>query len=165
MERMVYQAPDGNLLFEPTPEQMASIILHRDHLYWQQGGNGEGAIRVARQPGDGRKVSHAIINPDGMRVEYVEGQPELWIKQPEPASFFFTWDCRDGWVVPYDGTGCEAFVMDERGGDPFKIPRACLVDAHQALEVVREFLQSRGRSDVVRWLPWSELPLPADWTD
>lgn len=162
MEQMVYEAPDGSVLFEPTTEQLASVILHAGHQYWQQGGDGEAAIRVAKQRGDGRSVSHSVIQPDRMRVEYAAGQPELWIKQPEPGQFLFTWDCNGGWFVPYDGSG---FVMDERGADSFKIPRACLVNATIAVEVVCEFLRSRRRSNVVRWLPWHELPLPADWLE
>ena len=162
MERMVYEAPDNSLLFDPTSEQIASIIQNSDYEYWQRGADGEAAIRVAKRPGDGRRVSHGVIKPDGLKVEYAAGQPELWIKQPEPGRFFFTWDSQ-GWFVPYDGSGCEAFVMDERGGDPFKIPRACLVDAAVAVQVACEYLQSRGRSEVVPWLPWSELPLPPDW--
>jgi hypothetical protein len=109
-----------------------AAVPKRNHQYWQQGGNGEAAIGVAKRPGDGRKVSHAVIERDGTKVEYVAGQPRLCIKQPEPERFFFTWDGDEGWVVPYDGSGCEAFVMDERGGNPFKIPRACLVDTRAA---------------------------------
>ncbi|HEX7380406.1 MAG TPA: hypothetical protein VF278_25050 [Pirellulales bacterium] len=165
MERLIYEAPDGDLIIQPTPEQLAAIIRHAGHEYWQRGGDGEAAIRVAKRHDDGRNVSHAVILRDGTKVEYAAGQPELWIKQPEPERFFLTWDCHQGPIVPYDGSGCEAFVMDERGGNPFKIPRACLVAPAEAVETVREFLQSRGRSKVVRWLSWYELPLPADWDD
>lgn len=163
-ELMVYEAPDGALLFEPTPDQMADIVRCTDHDYWRQGGDGEAALRVGRRPGDRRKAYCAVITPQGVGAEFSAEQPELWIKQPEPGRFFFTWNGEaEGWVVPYDGSDCEAFIMDERGGDPFKIPRACLVDRRRAVEVVQEFLRSRGRSEAVQWLPWSELPLPRGW--
>jgi hypothetical protein len=164
MELMVYEAPDGSLVFGPTVEQMADIVLHTDHDYWQQGGNGEAALRVARQPGDHRKIHCVVTTPQGVKAEYLAGEPELWMKQPEPGWFFFTWNGEaEGWLVPYDGSACESFVMDERGGNPFKIARACLVDRRRAVEIVLEFLRSRGRSEAVRWLPWSDLPLPQGW--
>ena len=56
MELMVYEAPDGKLLFEPTPEQLTAIIKQSEHTYWQQGGNGEAAIRVGKRPGDDRML-------------------------------------------------------------------------------------------------------------
>ena len=163
MELMVFEAPSGELLFEPTQEQLAAIISQSGPSYWQQGGNGEAAIRVARRPGDDRPRSHAVLKPDGTQVEYLAGQPQLWIKRPEAGGFFFTWDNHEGWVVPYDGSGCEAFVMDERGGDPFKIPRACLVGTEKAVEIANEFLRSRERSPAVHWESWYQLPITEDW--
>src|SRR6476646_7743992 len=106
MELMVYEAPDGKLLFEPTPEQLTAIIKQSGHAYWQQGGNGEAAIRVGKRPGDNRMTSHRVTYPDGTKAEYLAGQPQLWIKQPEPGRFFFTWNNHEGLVVPYNGSGC-----------------------------------------------------------
>jgi hypothetical protein len=30
-------------------------------------------------------------------------------------------------MVPYDGSNLEPFVIEERGCEPFRVPRACLV--------------------------------------
>jgi hypothetical protein len=160
---MVYQAPDERtLLFDPTPEQVADIVLNSPHEYWQQGGNGEAAIEVVRSPGEDRPTRSRVVRSDGTVVEAIAGEPSLWIKQPAPHLFFFTWDCGTGWFVPFDGTGCDAFVMDERGGDPFRIPRACLVDAGSAVAIASDFLATRGRSSVVNWAAWCDLPLPPE---
>jgi hypothetical protein len=161
-ELIVYEASDGSLKFDPTAEEMAAILLHSPHEYWLQGGNGEAAIRVGRRTGDKRRLSHSVRRPDGTGAEFLWGYPEIWIKQPEPGKFYFTWSGHEMWI-PYDGTGCEAYVMDERGGDPFKIARACLVDGSTAVEIVSEYLRTQARSKVVSWIIDAELPVPSGW--
>ena len=159
--RLLYQSPDGALLFDPTPQQMALILTTSEHRYWLQGGNGEAAINVIREPHEEVPSHRSLITPDGIRVDFVNDQPSLWIKSPEPNRFFITW-CRlpEGEFVPYDGSSIEPFVVEERGGDPFRVPRACLVQPSIASEIVREFLISRQRSSAVRWELWYELELP-----
>jgi hypothetical protein len=161
-ELIVYQAPDETLQFNPTPEEMSDIILHTPHGYWLQGGNGEAAIRIGRRPGDKRAVAHGVRLPDGSGADFLKGFPELWIKQPEPGLFYFTWSGTDIWI-PYDGTSCEAYVMDECGGDPLKIARACLVDGPTAVKIVHEYLRTQDRSNAVSWIMEADLPVPADW--
>jgi hypothetical protein len=164
--RLLYQAPDDRtLLVEPTPEHLASIFRESGDDYWQSGGNGEASIDVIRSPGEDVPSRVGMIQPDGTSVEFVWGKPSLWIKRPEAGRFFFTWDCAEGWWVPYDGGECNSFVMDERGGDPFKIPRACLVDLPSAIEIASHFLIDQRRSPVVQWAQWSDLPLPDGWYD
>lgn len=162
LELIVYEASDGSLSFDPTPQQMSDLLLNSPHDYWLQGGNGEAAIRVGRRPGDRRKVAHSVLRPDGSSAEFLVGFPELWIKQPEPDKFYFTWCSGDMWI-PYDGSGCEAYVMDERGGDPFKIARACLVDNATAVKIVDEYLRTQLRSNAVAWIIDADLPTPPGW--
>ena len=65
-----------------------------------------------------------------VRFEYAAGQPSLWIKQPERGWYFVTWSAAPvEELVPYDGSSIEPFVVEERGGEPFRVPRACLADA------------------------------------
>ena len=78
------------------------------------------------------------------------------INVPVPFDFFDMW-------IPYDGSGCEAYVMDERGGDPFKIARACLVDGQTAVKIVDEYLRNQNRCDVVSWIIDADLPVPPGW--
>ena len=134
---MRYYAPeDGVVLDEPTTEQLEGILRSSPHEYWQQGGNGQAVLDAGR------------------------GEAELWIKQPEPARFFFTYaGPKADWLVPYDGGSCESLVQDECGGDPFWIPHACLVDVEQAVEIVSCFLRRREPSPIVSWCYWHELPL------
>jgi hypothetical protein len=155
----VYEAPDGSCIFNPTFQQLCDVIMQSSSEYWQSGGNAEAFIRFAQGSAASRQTRLAHEN-HGLRIEFTDNAPELWIKRPEDGAFLFTWVGDNGrWIVPYDGTSCDVFVADERGGDPFKIPRACLVNVQQALEIVREFLRSSGRADSINWLSWYELPL------
>jgi hypothetical protein len=130
-----YQAPnESDVLTDPTPEQLESILRTHPHTYWQQGGNGE-----------------AIVDSG-------PGGPSLWIKQPEPERFFITFaNPPDNWLVPYDGDPCKSFIEDERGGDPFSIPRPCLVAVDEAVGIVTFFLTHRKPSPNVVWRYWEEL--------
>jgi hypothetical protein len=140
-----YYSPDDRVvLTNPTLERLEAELRAAPHAYWQQGGNGE-----------------AILNAG-------PNEPALWIKQPEPGLFFLTYSHPPAnWLVPYSGGSCQALIKDERGGDPLMIPRACLVDTEQAIEVVRCFLVARQPAPALAWRYWHELPLPAEavrWT-
>jgi len=102
---MRYEAPEDQVFIEsPTADQLAHIIRDSPHEYWQRGGNGEACLDAG------------------------PGLPSLWIKQPVPERFFVTYaKPPENWLVPYDGGSCEELIEDERGGDPFWIPRACLI--------------------------------------
>jgi hypothetical protein len=65
--------------------------------------------------------------------------------------------------IPYDGTACDAYVLDERGGEPFKIARACLVNGQTAVPIIDQYLRTQGRSEVVSWIVDANLPVPAGW--
>jgi hypothetical protein len=134
---MRYKAPDDLMFIEsPTADQLARIIRDSPHEYWQRGGNGEASLDAG------------------------PGLPSLSIKQPEPARFFMTFaKPLENWLVPYDGASCEELVRDERGGDPFWIPRACLISVHEAVEIVRHFLSHQAPWPGVLWRYWHELPL------
>lgn len=133
---MIYAPPDGFCIYEPTARQLARIIRDHPHEYWQQGGNGEATLG------------------------YGPGWPALWIKKPEPALFFITYSHPSlDWVVPYDGGSCEALVENERGGDPFWIPRACLISVDHAVEVAQFFLSDQLPWPGIPWSFWHEVPL------
>ncbi len=138
---MRYHAPnDRDVLTDPTLEQLEHILRTSPHAYWQQGGNGE-AILDARP-----------------------GEPSLWLKQPLPERFLVTYSKPPAdWLVPYDGGSCLPLVKDERGGDPFWIPIACLIGVDEAVEIVSCFLRHREPSSCVSWRYWHELPLPESY--
>jgi hypothetical protein len=137
---MRYYAPDDRtVVSDPAPELLEQVLRTTPPAYWQQGANGEAILDAG---------------PD---------KPSLWIKQPEPGRFFVTYSRPPAnWLVPFNGGSCEELVADERGGDPFLIPRACLIDTEQAVEVVRCFLTSLRASTVVGWRYWHDLPLPPE---
>jgi hypothetical protein len=158
--RVVYRTPEGTLQFDPSPAQLADILQTTGQDYWFRGGNGEASLDVVREPGDTVGSRRSMATADGVTVVYAAGQPSLWIKQPEPGWYFVTWSPPDGEeLVPYDGSSIEPFVVEERGGEPFRVPRACLVPPQTASEIVREYLVSRQRSEVVQWRPWFEVEL------
>lgn len=124
------------MLVDPTPEQIEHELRERSHAYWQHGGNGE-----------------AVLNSG-------PGDPAMWIKQPEPGEFFLTYSHPPAnWLVPYRGGECETVVEDERGGDPFLIPRACLVGTEEAVNAVLFFLKTRRPTTTLTWQYWHDLPL------
>jgi hypothetical protein len=135
---MRYHAPnEHDVLIDPTPEQLEHVLRTSPHAYWQQGGNSE-----------------AILDAS-------PGGPSLWIKQPEPERYFVTYSKPSAnWLVPYDGGSCETLVQDERGGDPFWIPRSCLIGVEDSIEIVSYFLKHQDQSPGVSWCFWHELPLP-----
>jgi hypothetical protein len=137
----VYRAPDDiEVVTNPTETQLIQTLREQPHSYWLQGGNGE-----------------ASLEADG-------GDPALWIKQPEPGRFFLTFSSgRDAWLVPFDGGTCDMLVEDERGGDPFWIPRACLIDVEDAVEAVIWFLTHTSPSPKLVWRFWHQLPLSDDY--
>jgi hypothetical protein len=137
---MHYTAPDERIKIpNPTFEQLEHLLRDSPYSYWQQGGNGE-----------------AMLNAG-------VGKPSLWIKQPEPGRFFITYaNPPANWLVPYNGEPCTELVPDERGGDPFLIPRACLIDTEHAVDIVRCFLKHCQPSPLVRWCYWHELELPIE---
>ena len=54
--------------------------------------------------------------------------------------------------------GFDDFAWDERGGDPFKVPRACLVSRESAAEIVKFYATTGGEADTVQWMSWYDLP-------
>jgi hypothetical protein len=124
------------VLTDPTPEQLEQELRERPHSYWQQGGNGEATLDAG------------------------PGEPSLWIKQPEPGRFLLTYSHPPAnWLVPYNGGSCEDLVRDERGGDLFLIPRACLVSTDEAVAAVLSFVATWQPSLALVWRYWDELPL------
>jgi Immunity protein Imm1 len=91
----------------------------------------------------------------------VSGSPHasLYIKVPVAGQFFLAWFRKgDGSYSPYNGEPDSGYIEDECGGNPFFIPRACLVPSRVAAEVVRYFLETRERSPVATWWDWGNLP-------
>jgi len=155
-ELVIYEGPDQGVIADPTAAQLSYNLLSRPLGYWRQG-SGEAALRVGRRPGDQRKRSHAIVGRDGKPIaEYLAGYPELWVTQPEPGAFFVIW-AEGTWFVPYDRSGREGVVIDERCGEPFKVPRSCLVDGAGALRIAEHFLHTRERLPSITWSPWDDV--------
>lgn len=137
---MIYESPDGSLrIVEPTEQVLADIVLLSDASYWQQGGSGQALLSIG-------------------------GQPCLSIMQPGPGQFFMELFLRDR-LVPYDGGSCEAFVVTEMGGDPFRVPLACTVTPKVAASALAEFVQTRREPTGIRWVPMGDVPFQAGWYD
>ena len=46
------------------------------------------------------------------------------------------------------------------GGNEFRIPVPCIVDADAAFAVISEFVKSLQQSAAVPWVSYGDLPLP-----
>lgn len=130
-----YEAPDGSISDDPSPASLRAVVEDSPPEYWQRGGNGE-----------------AVISVHGSREM-------LCIKQPPTTpDYLLTFMDASSYLVPYTGGSLDDFVWEERGGDPFKVPRACLVARSVAADVVVHFAESRCVLPTVNWISWDELP-------
>ena len=92
--------------------------------------------------------------------------PRLRIKQPEPGQYLIMFSRpHQDMLVPYDGSSCELLVEDEAGGDPFWIPRACLIDVDKAVEAVAAFLTDGEPCSNIRWSYFGDLPLTESFSE
>ena len=132
-----YESPDLSDVWQnPTAAQLEAVLRESPYEYWQGGGSGEAILR---------------------------GQAGLIlsITQPERGWFFLL--LLDEWLVPYDGSPCDALIESEFGGNPFWIPRACLVDVDAAVGIATHFAAQFDPWPGVKWRNWAQLPLPADY--
>jgi hypothetical protein len=143
-----YEPPHGPSIFNPPPDLLTDLILRADLSYWQGGANGEAQI-VPAVFEEGRLIAVAG-----------GGHPSLYIKAPAARQFFLAWRCKIGWYSPFNGESAAGYIEDECGGNPFFVPRACLVRPEIAAEIVSHFLGAAERADVVTWLAWDDLPEP-----
>jgi hypothetical protein len=135
MDNVEFQSPDDLApRRQLTPDEAAELILESNYEFWRQGGNGEGTIT------------------------YPGNNTSLCIKESLRDGFLLTLLTDDDQLMPYSGDGLDDFVWDERGGDPFKVPRACLVSRATAAEIVRYYATCGGQSDIVQWISWYNLP-------
>ena len=133
---MRYESPDLNeCLDNPTDAQLEAVLRESPYEYWQRGGSGEATLR--------------------------EGQAMLSISQPERGWYFL--GLLPDFRVPCDGGTCGAFVKSEFGGNPFWIPRACLVGVDDAVAIATYFAAHRAPWPGLEWRVWDDLPLPADY--
>ncbi len=86
------------------------------------------------------------------------------IMLPVPGRFFLELFLEDR-LVPYDGTACTEFVISEMGGDPFRIPLACLVTPEAAASALSEFIKTRQKPSCLSWMPMGNVPFEAGWYD
>ena len=130
-----YEAPDGSFTDSPTPDFLRSLLLSQPATYWHAGGNGE-----------------AVLTDTGSCAMLCVKQP------PETDRFLLTFIHNATYAVPHIGGAFDDFVMDERGGDPFRVPVACLVDRATAASAVVCFVETSSMMDTVSWVQWDDLP-------
>lgn len=137
---LIYESPDGSLrIVEPAENVLADIVLLSAPSYWQQGGSGQALLSIG-------------------------GQPCLSIMQPGPGRFFMELFLGDR-LVPYDGSSCEAFLVTEMGGDPFRVPLACTVTPAVVASALAEFVRTRRQPAGICWVPMADVPFQVGWYD
>lgn len=134
---MRYESPDLRQCLEhATSSQLEAILRDSPDDYWRRGGSGE-----------------ATLSDDT--------GPLLSITQPERSLFFIL--RLNGWIVPFDGSPCDAMVESEFGGNPFWIPRACLVGVDTGVEILSHFATHCSLWPGVCWRAWNQIPLPENF--
>ena len=88
----------------------------------------------------------------------------LCIDRADKDLFFLDWH-HDGRMVPYNGIATEEYVEIDMGGDPFRIPRACLVDATAALDALKYAAHHKTRDPRLNWVRMDEVPFERGWYD
>ena len=78
--------------------------------------------------------------------------------------FFLDWH-RDGRMVVFSGGDTTEFVTTEMGGDPFRIPKACLVSGEAALAALSYAVTNKGRDPSLTWRRMDEVPFAVGWFD
>lgn len=78
--------------------------------------------------------------------------------------FFLDWH-NDGRMVVYDGSGTESYVTTDMGGDPFRIPLACLVDGATAEGALRFAATHKTRDPRLNWVRMDDVPFDIGWFD
>lgn len=78
--------------------------------------------------------------------------------------FFLDWH-GDGRMVVYDGSGTESYVTTEMGGDPFRIPLACLVDGTTAEAALSYAARYKARDPTLNWVLMGDVPFEVGWFD
>lgn len=78
--------------------------------------------------------------------------------------FFADWH-NDGRMVVYDGSDTTEFVATDMGGDPFRIPVACLISGEAALAALGYAVENKGRDPRLTWRRMDEVPFAAGWYD
>ena len=140
MTKLHFESPDGSTqISSPTAQQMADIILHSDAGYWQRGGNGQAVISIG-------------------------SMPVMSFTCPVEDAFFIETYLDDRCVI-YDRSGRQEHVVSELGGDPFRIPLACLVTPHVAAQVASQFVQTQQLPTCVHWVPMGDVPFDVGWYD
>lgn len=121
-----YEAPDGSLTDSPSLNFLRGLVTTGSAAYWNAGGNGEGVL------------------PN------TDSGAKLCIKQPpETSRFLLTFIHGRIYAVAHIGDAFGDFLLDERGGDPFRVPTTCLIDTATTVAVVVHFVDASSMLDTV----------------
>lgn len=133
MAAVVYRAPDGSTIENPTSEALADIVLRRPAGYWKYGSGDSG---LTREDVDETLVFF-VVEPFGVYVAFVpEGQVE---------------------VVPTTMSETKAVAAHRVCGEPMIRPQACFLPRELAFEVICEFATTGRRLRTLDWLPLHQL--------
>jgi hypothetical protein len=147
-----FMTPDDDLTLNPSPDLLRDWLLVRAMTSFPDR-RGCAALQYYRWSEAGY-------------WKEVDDEPSLFFFAVEPHGVFVGYTDAGGAVVqwaPYDGTGVGR-VVEYHPADGAPVERvavACFVAPEVAWRIVEEFLRTRRRSGVVRWVGLHELGL--DW--
>jgi hypothetical protein len=134
LPRIVFNAPDGREVLNPSRESLRELVLGKGDDYWARGG-GDAAVM--------------FTGP--------EGGSRLILIGHEPEGFVLLYEAPTGeYSIPTLSSATEEQnpVTVYVGGEPMEVPRQNVLAKEAAWRVIADFLLNGQRSPQVKWDPW-----------
>jgi hypothetical protein len=143
MESLVYFAPDGVEIADPSADFLWQTISQSAPSYWEHR-SGSAALRVVEMPS-------RMWNTKAPSLEFL---------LHEPHGFHFNYFAPNQELTTLTGDGGKPWVLHGNKAKPFYVPHGCFVSRAIACEIVAEFQRSRQPWPGVNWVDWWSLDLP-----
>ncbi len=155
----IFLSSESKFTENPNKHWLEERLYKEDYSYWNQGGNGE-TILFKNLPSYKIWIKSTIIFKSKNRTYRVDPFiPWVVMQQPEEGLFFIL----VGEMTPCLGEAvdCEDLAIGERGGNPVPIPRACLTNKDDTLNILSAYINGVPLNNNYTWVKYSSLPI--DW--
>jgi hypothetical protein len=142
MESLVYFAPDGAEILDPSVDLLWATINQSNQSYWDKGAG----------------AAHRVVEMPGRKWNTKE--PYLEFLLHEPCGFHFNYFAPKEELTTLTGEDGKPWVVHGAGDKRSYIPKACFVSRTIACEIVAEFQRSRQPWPGVNWVDWWSLDIP-----
>lgn len=135
LPRIVFNAPDGREVLNPSQESLRELVLGQGDEYWGKGG-GDAAVMFTGPEG-------------GSRLILIGHEPEGFVLLHEAPTGEYSIP-----TLPSTTTEAQEHVAVYVGGEPMEVPRKNFLNKEMAWRVIADFLLDGGRSPQVGWKAW-----------